>query len=228
MYFYIKKSNISNILFCNIACITICLIYVLHCSVFANESRISIHRINNSSNNSYHINNSINSVNYINYINYTSNITNISDISKDFKIIKKINTWDVFLRKKDHTCHIISSPIETRFFNDKKRNHPYFMISYKKPDIYTIGISVGFMIDKTKDVIFSCNDTERLVKPFIGEYAYTYNIRDDIAIINDMIEDSKFFTIKSYSVSNQDFALDTYSLSGFINALQYMHRNCIK
>ncbi len=141
---------------------------------------------------------------------------------------KTFGYWEVLLPlnvKKGNSCHAVSFPLITKSYSGM-RDLPYLMISYYNPDMFTISTYAGFIIDKENPLSITANNRTRMLKIARDFYAYTFSSNEDVAIINDMIEDQRMVKVRSYHSTN-GVAVDYYSLDGFSKAMKYLEHNCL-
>ncbi len=143
------------------------------------------------------------------------------------KLAKTFQDWNVYHQISHNSikCHAIISPYRTKAF-EGVRESPYLVISYKGHMQYTISLDSGFVVDQQNGIILKTNNRSYILNAALPRTAWTSSSVQDKAIIEDMIKDSRNFSIRSYNTSD-DTALDFYSLNGLALALQYMEKNCL-
>ena len=150
-----------------------------------------------------------------------------ADTRKD---LGTFNNWDALLEvnaKGQKTCYIISMPNKTSTSQPvSSRGDSYMMISIKPTYgiIAEIMVALGFASNESAEATVSV-DGDRTTRMFMkGEEAWTYDARDDVAMVAKMKAGSNLlFT----STSKRGTVLkDTYSLSGFTAAFNAISSSC--
>ncbi len=144
----------------------------------------------------------------------------------DFNEMKRARSyyaWDVYT-DRTNGCHAISKPSESKAFNGI-RNIPYIVISYKKPDRYTFSIYAGYTLHETKEPLIIVNEETFALRAYRDFFAYTYDSKDDVAIFNNAMKDTKYIKVRTYNSAGET-SLDYYSLRGFLKAARFMQKYC--
>ncbi len=138
--------------------------------------------------------------------------------------------WDALMEtnSKGHkTCYIISMPKKTSTSQKvASRGETYMMIS-KKPTygiIAEVSVILGFTGKQSVEATASIDGKRRNRMFMKGDAAWTYDARDDVAMVAQMKAGSNLlFT----STSKRGTLLkDTYSLSGFTAAYGAITKAC--
>jgi hypothetical protein len=99
------------------------------------------------------------------------------------------------------------------------------MVTYLGKDEYTVSTVSDDNIDN-KNVVVTIDGVSRELKSDPNNYnSYTYSSVQDIALINDLIRASSYFTVRNYDKPDT-YALDYYSLRGFGKAIRLMSNSC--
>lgn len=116
-------------------------------------------------------------------------------------------------------CYIFSEPQRTRATLQESEGR-HIVISNNN-GYATIGVSSNFELDTKKGFILTVNNKHHLLNITALSQAQTYTSYQDVSIINDLIMESDFFKIRSYSVDDKT-ALDYYSVRGLTTSLQQL------
>ena len=150
-----------------------------------------------------------------------------ADTRKDLGTFKN---WDALMEtnsKGQKTCYIISMPKKTVTSQKvSSRGDTYMMISKKPTYGITAEVSVvlGFSGKESVEATASIDGKRRNRMFMKGDAAWTYDARDDVAMVAQMKAGSNLlFT----STSRRGTLLkDTYSLSGFTAAYNAITNAC--
>lgn len=141
---------------------------------------------------------------------------------------RNIGNWITYIEKKGKKkiCYTYSNPIKTKIFVGE-RDSPYINLNYLGENNFTITVKPGFEISQNHPILIIIDEERKYnLNSKYKNFAATYNSDQDNHIINLLIKTTyNYFTIKSYK-TDDNLALDFYSLSGFKDSLQYLKNNC--
>lgn len=144
----------------------------------------------------------------------------------DFEFLGQKGDWDVFADKKvkASVCYIGSKPIKDEG-KYKKRGDIYVLITLRKDESFkdVISFHQGYGLKEGKDVQVSVGKSK--FKLFVsGETAWTYESKDDLALVKAMKKGS---TLVAKGISSRGTkTTDTYSLKGISAAYKSMRKAC--
>jgi hypothetical protein len=141
---------------------------------------------------------------------------------------KKFDDWTAVSSIKDgnNYCYAYVTPYRTKVFTGV-RDQPYLLIVNKGYKEFSIGVSPGFYLSKTKGFVIKTDSRAYLMDVRVYENAITFSSAEDVSIINGMIKDGRYVEVRSYSGDDNDkvdLAADYYSLKGFTRAMQFLSK----
>lgn len=119
-------------------------------------------------------------------------------------------------------CYITSFP-KYKSGNFKKRDAPYFMVTYIGDDIAEVSASSGYKYKDGSKLDITMG-TKKLTMFTVGELAWANDRVSDKEFITTMKKQNEF-TVKSFSAMGT-YSIDRYSLNGFSKALDRMREAC--
>ena len=123
-------------------------------------------------------------------------------------------------------CYASVTPYRTRSFVGI-RGKPWIAVSFVDYDKFTVSAYSGFDIDNSAGFQIESDKGEAInLKVLADGQIWSYSNKQDIHLINSLLQGDMYFTVRSYSVDNQT-ALDYYSLKGFNKIINYMNKSCI-
>jgi hypothetical protein len=140
--------------------------------------------------------------------------------------VKTIGDWEIFKKIENEkiTCHAMTVPYRTKAY-ESVRDVPSISFTYKGPRQYTLSVNTGFAVDRQAGLILETNRRSHILDTNLLRSASTFSSIQDVAIINDMVKDGQSLSIRSYS-TNDETALDFYSLKGLFESLNFLEKNC--
>lgn len=140
--------------------------------------------------------------------------------------VATLGDWEVFapVFSGKKYCYAYTTPFRTKAF-DANRQNPYMIITYKGPEMYSIGLNSGYLLSSYKGFTVTTNDHTYLLDIKLITNAWTYTSNQDVAIINDLLIDNEFAEVRSYDTSDKT-AVDYYSTEGLLTVIQYFEKNC--
>lgn len=131
-----------------------------------------------------------------------------------------IGDWKfVQLTQDNHSkyCYIYSEPERSRATAIDHEGR--YIVIVNNGGYATLGVSSNFDLDERKGFVLSANNRDHLLNVTSLSQAQTFTSIQDVAVINDLIQDEDLIRVRSYSVDDKT-ALDYYSMNGFTNALK--------
>lgn len=140
--------------------------------------------------------------------------------------IVKIGDWNIMRETKNnkHSCVAYSTAFRTKG-STLDREKPYAVVENKGKKQYSVGISPGYTIDVQKGVTVKINNKSRLLDVKLAKTAWTFSEVQDSKLLNDMLKNQKFMTVRSYD-QQDNVTLDYYSLRGLVNVINYFDARC--
>lgn len=137
---------------------------------------------------------------------------------------KKFKNWTVYTvdMQGKKTCYIASFP-RSKSGNYKKRDDPYFMVTYIGNDVAEVSTSSGYKYASGSKVDVNIDNTKFNMFT-AGELAWADNRQADKSFITAM-KKGNYLTAKGTSTLGT-YSIDKYSLSGFTDAYERMTRIC--
>lgn len=132
--------------------------------------------------------------------------------------------WTVYLVdiQGKKTCYITSFP-KAKSGNFKKRDEPYFMVTYIGDDVAEVSTSSGYKYKDGSKLDISMGN-KKLTMFTAGELAWANNRMEDKEVISSMKKQNDF-TVKGTSAKGS-YSIDRYSLNGFSSAYDRMKEAC--
>lgn len=139
----------------------------------------------------------------------------------------KVGNWNALI--EHGICYAKSIPVREVEQESKDRRDASMLVYYLGPDMYTIGVDPGYLIDEKKNFTLTVQDrTFYLNISRDDTYAKTYSSAQDVHIIDAFIKTTdNHFTVRSYNQKGE-YSIDYYSLVGLKEALRYLQYACIK
>lgn len=149
-------------------------------------------------------------------------------IEEGGKFLKSFNTWKIFVKETNNKSHcaIIANPISTTGFPGF-RDMPYVGFTSAQGHNFSFSIYSGFMINKDKPIQVFVDDHLFHLKFYRDAFAYTYDISDDVKLINTVLLSKSIMRVRVENKS-QEVANDYYDLNGLESAFAFLKQkyNC--
>jgi len=148
-------------------------------------------------------------------------------VAAGFEFLGPHGDWDVFADKKSKAsvCYIASVP--TKASHKKNRGDIYVLVTLRKAEGFkdVVSFHQGYPLKKDNDVKVSIGKAS--YKLFgSGETAWTYEAKDDLAIVK-MMRAGSTMAVKGTSTRGTK-TTDEYSLKGISAAYKAMRKACSK
>lgn len=132
--------------------------------------------------------------------------------------------WTVYIMEMQgrKTCYIASFP-QAKSGNYKKRDEPYFMVTYLGDDISEVSTSSGYRYQDGSNVNVEVGN-KKLTMFTGGEIAWARDRVTDNDFINTMKKQNSM-RVKGSS-EKSSYSIDKYSLNGFTDAFNRMKEAC--
>lgn len=137
---------------------------------------------------------------------------------------RSFKNWTVYSvdMQGKKTCYIASFP-KSKSGNYKRRDEPYFMVTYLGGDVAEVSTSSGYKYAKGSKV--SATVGKKKFSMFTsGELAWADNREEDKLFIAAM-KKYNYMKVKGTSILGT-YSIDKYSLAGFTDAYERMKQNC--
>lgn len=138
----------------------------------------------------------------------------------------RIGDWNIIRETKNnkHSCIAYSTAFRTKG-STFDREKPYAVIENKGKKEYSVGINPGYTIDIQKGMTVKMNRKSRLLDVKLAKTAWTFSAAQDSFLLNDMLKNQKFMTVRSYD-DKDNVTVDYYSLRGLVNVINYFDGHC--
>lgn len=132
--------------------------------------------------------------------------------------------WAVYIMKMQgrKTCYIASFPT-AKSGNYKKRDEPYFMVTYLGENVSEVSASSGYKYQDGSNVSVELGN-KKLTMFTSGEIAWAKDRVTDSDFINTMKKQNSM-RVKGSS-EKSSYSIDKYSLNGFTDAYNRMKEAC--
>lgn len=132
--------------------------------------------------------------------------------------------WTVYTIKLQgkKTCYITSFP-KSKSGNYKKRDEPYFMVTYLGDNVSEVSASSGYKYKDGSNLNVEIGD-KKLTMFTSGELAWARDRITDNEIITTMKKQNSM-RVKGSSAKDS-YSVDKYSLNGFNDAYNHMKETC--
>lgn len=155
-------------------------------------------------------------------------INSFAGVEEGAKFVKNFNKWRVFVKeeKNKQHCTVIANPISTSGFSGF-RDLPYIGFVSTKGSNFSFSIYAGFVINKDRPIQVFVNDDLFYLKFYRDFFAYTYDVNDDIKLINTALLSKSILRIRIES-KEKEVANDYYDLQGLDKAFAFLkeHYKC--
>jgi hypothetical protein len=149
-------------------------------------------------------------------------------IEEGGRLIKTFNTWQIFIREANNKSHcaIIANPISTTGFPGF-RSMPYIGFTSSQGNNFSFSIYSGFVINKDKPIQVFVDDNLFYLKFCRDFFAYTYDLNDDVKLINAALISKSIMRVRVES-KNAEVVNDYYDLNGLEKAFAFLKQtyNC--
>lgn len=138
----------------------------------------------------------------------------------------KIDNWYIMstVIQNRNICYIVKYP-EEKISNHKESRKPYMMISFVNNKRYEISISAGYKYRNNSIATLSIDGA--IFKLSANDHiAWTQGVFEDFNIIQTMLPSFRAMVKSESSVGT--YAVDTYDLTGFVEAYNKMISVCRK
>jgi len=145
--------------------------------------------------------------------------------AKEDKYVK-YGDWNVFQSETDGDPHCVAYAKPYRSTGSIfERNSPFMVISNRGQSDNSIGVHPGYGIAGEKGFTITVNRKSYLLDIKLAANAWTFTDKEDVTLLNDMLEDGRYIQIRGYDkVGN--VSVDYYSLRGLSYVLQHLNNNC--
>jgi len=140
---------------------------------------------------------------------------------------ENIGDWRIISgqEKGKNYCYAYTTPFRTKAFDGDFRGPAYLILVSKSPKEISVGVNPGFIVDKHKGFTMKVNGRVHLLDLKLSQNSWTSSAFQDVAILDDMIEEDNFIEVRSYDMKDH-VALDYYSLKGFPNVYNKLTTSC--
>jgi len=152
-------------------------------------------------------------------------INSFAAVEEGSRFIRNFNTWKIFIKETNHRLHctIIANPISTTGFPGF-RNMPYVGFTSAQGHNFSFSIYSGFLMNKDKPIQVFVDDNLFYLKFYRDAFAHTYDMDDDIKLINAALISHGILRVRAES-TRSEIANDYYDLDGLENALAFLKQN---
>lgn len=162
-------------------------------------------------------------------------LTIASSISYALRVekVRTFSDWDVVIANRKESClnnlyfaYAVSVPKRSVSFKDGIATHgaAYTVVSCVMRGAWTFSIKTNLSQSREMRFVLTAGGRAYTLSDAHGMLALTTSSSQDVSIINNLIDHSDYFEVHAL-FNDEHVAVDTYSLDGFINALQYIEQN---
>jgi hypothetical protein len=141
------------------------------------------------------------------------------------KFLKQFDKWRVFEKTQDigRECFIVSEPSHSTGFPGF-RDIPHAIFSTVKGGAFTFSVYSGFVINKQEPIQVFVGSKRFYLKLYRDFFAYTYDSRDDVSLVNAVLQDRDTIRIRTVS-REKEVANDYYAFKGLDKAFEFVNNN---
>lgn len=137
---------------------------------------------------------------------------------------KTFKNWTVYITKiqDKKVCYTVSFPI-SKSGNYKKRDEPYFMVTYLGNDIAEVSTSSGYKYKKGSKIELTMGN-KKLLMFATNELAWAKDSYADKDFIS-LMKKQNILRVRGHSIIGS-YSVDKYSLNGFTASYNRMKKVC--
>jgi hypothetical protein len=153
------------------------------------------------------------------------NFSAFAETQHKTRFLKQFDKWRVFEKTQEigKECFIVSEPHHSTGFPGF-RDIPHAIFSTVKGGAFTFSVYSGFVINKQEPIQVFVGSKRFYLKLYRDFFAYTYDSRDDVSLINSVLQDRDTIRIRTVS-REKEVANDYYAFKGLDKAFEFVNKN---